>query len=78
MFEDRMDAAEQLARALAGYQGQHPLVLGIPRGAVPIAAVIARRLEGELDLVLVRSCMHPAHRIRGRRRRRRVGYMPAA
>lgn len=59
MFEDRIDAAEQLARALAGYRGQHPLVLAIPRGAVPIGAVIARQLEGELDLVLVRKLHAP-------------------
>ena len=59
MFEDRLDAAEQLARALAGYRGQHPLVLAIPRGAVPIGAVLARRLQGDLDLVLVRKLHAP-------------------
>jgi putative phosphoribosyl transferase len=59
MFQDRMDAAEQLARALAGYRGEHPLVLAIPRGAVPIGAVLARRLHGELDLVLVRKLHAP-------------------
>ena len=59
MFTDRIDAAQQLARALADYRGQHPLVLAIPRGAVPIAAVIARELAGELDLVLVRKIHAP-------------------
>lgn len=59
MFEDRKDAAERLAEALAAYRGQHPLVLAIPRGAVPMAALIARRLEGELDLVLVRKLHAP-------------------
>jgi hypothetical protein len=59
MFTDRQDAAEQLARALAGYRGRRPLVLAIPRGAVPIGAVLARRLEGELDLVLVRKLHAP-------------------
>lgn len=60
MFADRIDAAQQLARALAAYRGQHPLVLAIPRGAVPMAAVIARELGGELDLVLVRK-LHAPH-----------------
>jgi putative phosphoribosyl transferase len=58
-FADRADAAERLAQALAGYRRQHPLVLAIPRGAVPIGAVLARRLEGELDLVLVRKLHAP-------------------
>lgn len=59
MFADRKDAAAQLAEALSKYQGQHPLVLAIPRGAVPIGAVVARRLGGELDLVLVRKLHAP-------------------
>lgn len=55
MFEDRIDAARQLATALAAYRGHHPLVLAVPRGGVPIAALIARELDGDLDLVLVRK-----------------------
>lgn len=59
MFEDRLAAARQLAQALAHHRGQHPLVLAIPRGAVPMADVIARELGGELDLVLVRKLPAP-------------------
>src|SRR3954463_10979809 len=59
VFEHRKDAAEQLAQALASLRGADPLVLAIPRGAVPMAAVIARRLRGELDLVLVRKLPAP-------------------
>ncbi len=59
VFRDRIDAAEQLADALAGYRGQRPLVLAIPRGAVPMGRVIARRLDGELDVVLVRKLRAP-------------------
>jgi len=55
MFEDRQQAAERLAEALVAYRGQHPLVLAVPRGAVPMAAVLAARLQGDLDLVLVRK-----------------------
>jgi predicted phosphoribosyltransferase len=59
MFQDRHDAGEQLAKALAAYRGRQPLVLAIPRGAVPMGAVLAQRLEGELDLVLVRKLHAP-------------------
>jgi putative phosphoribosyl transferase len=59
LFEDRMDAAGQLAGALAHLRGTHPLVLAIPRGAVPMAALVAQRLQGDLDLVLVRKLHAP-------------------
>lgn len=59
MFTDRLAAAAQLADALGHYRGSNPLVLAIPRGAVPIGAVIAQRLDGELDLVLVRKLHAP-------------------
>ena len=59
MFSDRLDAARRLAEALAGYRGLNPLVLAIPRGAVPMAEVIARSLEGQLDVVLVRKLPAP-------------------
>lgn len=54
-FVDRDQAARQLAEALASYEGQRPLVLGLPRGAVPMAAVIAGALDGDLDVALVRK-----------------------
>jgi len=59
MFQDRFDAARQLAKALHKYQGQNPLVLAIPRGAVPMAAWIAQALQGQLDVVLVRKLRAP-------------------
>jgi predicted phosphoribosyltransferase len=59
MFADRIAAAEQLVSALAQYKGQNPLILGIPRGAVPMACVIADRLEGDVDVVLVRKLRAP-------------------
>lgn len=58
-FSDREQAATRLALRLAGYRGQHPLVLAIPRGAVPMAEIIADQLEGELDVVLVRKLGAP-------------------
>jgi predicted phosphoribosyltransferase len=54
-FKNRNDAAMQLAGRLAAYRGQNPLILGVPRGAVPMAQTIAEALGGELDVVLVRK-----------------------
>jgi predicted phosphoribosyltransferase len=59
MFEDRLDAACQLASALQRYRGCDPLVLAIPRGAVPMGRIVADRLDGELDVVLVRKLGSP-------------------
>ena len=58
-FQDRLDAARQLAAALVAYRGRNPLVLAIPRGAVPMARAIARALDGEFDVVLVRKLRAP-------------------
>jgi predicted phosphoribosyltransferase len=54
-FKNRDDAAGKLVERLAGYKGQHPLILGVPRGAVPMARIIADALDGDLDVVLVRK-----------------------
>ncbi len=61
MFRDREDAAHRLATALAAYRGQNPLVLAIPRGAVPMANIIADELGGEVDVVLVRKLRAPGN-----------------
>ena len=61
MFRDREDAARQLAEMLAQYRGQRPLVLAIPRGAVPMAKIIADALDGEVDVVLVRKLRAPGN-----------------
>jgi putative phosphoribosyl transferase len=61
VFEDRIDAARQLSQALAKFRGKKPLVLAIPRGAVPMGRYLARELEGELDVVLVRKLGAPGN-----------------
>ena len=58
-FENRADVAAQLARRLSAHSGQNPLILGVPRGAVPMARIIADALGGELDVVLVRKLRAP-------------------
>jgi putative phosphoribosyl transferase len=54
-FRDRIEAGQQLAKALARYKNDRPVVLALPRGGVPVAAEIARALDAPLDLVLVRK-----------------------
>jgi putative phosphoribosyl transferase len=61
VFESRHDAALKLVEKLAGYKGKNPLVLGIPRGAVPMARLIADELNGEVDVVLVRKLRAPGN-----------------
>ena len=60
-FASREAAAELLARNLAPYNGRHPLVLAIPRGALPMGRIIANALHGDLDVVLVRKIGAPGN-----------------
>ena len=62
MFEDRRDAGRQLAEALMAYAGTRPVVLGLPRGGVPVADEIARVLGGTLDVWVVRKLGAPMQR----------------
>jgi len=60
-FTDRADAAGKLARALKAYAGKRPLILAVPRGAVPMGAILADALGGDLDIVLVRKLGAPGN-----------------
>jgi putative phosphoribosyl transferase len=55
MFIDRHDAGKRLAERLAGLRADDPLVLGLPRGGVPVAAEVARTLHAPLDVLVVRK-----------------------
>ena len=54
-FKDRTDAGRKLAKALAAYRDQQPVILALPRGGVPVAAEVAASLNAPLDLILVRK-----------------------
>jgi predicted phosphoribosyltransferase len=59
LYVDRVDAGRALARDLRDYRGKQALVLGIPRGGVPVAAEVARAIDGELDVVVARKLGAP-------------------
>lgn len=60
-FIDRQDAGRRLADVLAERIAENALLLALPRGGVPVAAVIAERLGLELDVLLVRKLGVPGH-----------------
>jgi putative phosphoribosyl transferase len=55
LFEDRVDAGIQLAARLGDFRDPHVVVVGLPRGGVPVAAEVARELGVALDVILVRK-----------------------
>ena len=58
-YLDRRDGGRVLAESLKQYKGQDVLVLGIPRGGVPVAAEVARALEADLDVIVARKLGAP-------------------
>ncbi|MEV7036014.1 phosphoribosyltransferase family protein [Streptomyces sp. NPDC093272] len=64
-YRDRAEAGRDLAAALAGPSGEgrlpDPVVLALPRGGVPVAAEVARRLRAPLDVLVVRKIGAPHH-----------------
>lgn len=60
-FRDRRDAGAQLADHVARLGLDHPVVLALPRGGVPVAAAVAQRLDAPLDVLVVRKLGVPSH-----------------
>src|ERR1051325_371566 len=61
-FRDRAEAGRELATRLSAYAGRHDVVvLGLPRGGVPVAAEVARALRASLDVFVVRKLGVPGH-----------------
>lgn len=62
MFSDRADAGRQLATKLAGYADRQPIIIGLPRGGVPVALEVARSLRAPMDVIVVRKLGVPGNR----------------
>jgi putative phosphoribosyl transferase len=60
-FSDRTEAALLLADKLTDYKHQNAIVLAIPRGGVPIGAIIAKALNIPLDLIMIKKIGHPGN-----------------
>jgi predicted phosphoribosyltransferase len=60
-FRDRRDAGRRLAALLDGFSGERPIVTGVPRGGVPVAAEVARSLSAPLDVVVARKLGSPVN-----------------
>jgi putative phosphoribosyl transferase len=62
MFKNRTEAGQRLAGKLLHYQEKNPLILGIPRGGVPVAREIFDLLGGQLDVIIPRKVGVPWHK----------------
>ncbi len=60
-FNDRADAGRQLASRMGFLRGQDVVILGLPRGGVPVAFEVAKALQAPLDVLLVRKLGVPYH-----------------
>ena len=62
IWHDRAEAGQQLANALKQYDQQSTvIVVGLPRGGVVTAAVVAKTLQLPLDIVITRKLGAPGH-----------------
>jgi predicted phosphoribosyltransferase len=62
VFENRTDAGRRLAAQLSGLRDERPLVFGLPRGGVPVAAEVAGSLDARLEVLVVRKLGAPRNR----------------
>src|SRR3974377_1670058 len=61
-FHDRRDAGRRLADSLTAYAGRSDvIVLGLPRGGIPVAHEVAAKLRVPVDVFLVRKLGVPGH-----------------
>ncbi len=60
-FRNRADAGRHLAEALVHLKDDSPVVLALPRGGVPVGFEVAKALDAQLDVLLVRKIGVPGH-----------------
>lgn len=61
VYRDRQEAGRRLASALSELDLDDPVVLGLPRGGVPVAREVADALDAPLDVLVVRKIGAPGH-----------------
>ncbi|MGB5500370.1 MAG: phosphoribosyltransferase family protein [Maribacter sp.] len=59
MFKNRIEAGEQLAEKLLDFKKENVVVLAIPRGGLPLGAIVAKTLNAPLDVALTKKIGHP-------------------
>ncbi len=59
MFEDRAHAGRELAAKLRTYKNKDVIVVAIPRGGLPIGAIVAKELNAPLDVAITKKIGHP-------------------
>ena len=62
MFKNREDAGQLLAEKLVRFKDEDVVVLAIPRGGIPLASIIAKKLRAPLDISLSKKIGHPLHK----------------
>lgn len=62
MFRDRIDAGRQLSEKLMKFKEEDVVVLAIPRGGLPLGAIVAKTLEAPLDVALTKKIGHPSNK----------------
>lgn len=60
IFQDRADAGRQLGLRLMYLRGQDTVILGVPRGGVPVAFEVAAALDAPMDVIIVRKLGVPS------------------
>lgn len=58
-FRNRVEAGQRLATALERFRSEHPVIIGLARGGIPVAAEVARRLNAPLDVFVARKIPAP-------------------
>lgn len=62
MFKNRIEAGRELAKKLEHLRGEPLVIIAIPRGGLPIGAILANSLNAPLDVALIKKIGHPFNR----------------